>query len=144
MKQRHAIMWLKASTVFTIGFGLLMVAAATPALSAPVAFMLDLVFAPLDGGQGLTDPSARLLSAIGGGVMAGWGVSIWLVLTRLAAREPELARVLILGGLCTWFVVDSSGSMLAGAPWNVAGNIGFLLIFLIPALQLREANERTA
>lgn len=139
MKHAHAIAWLKASTVFTIGFGLFMVAAAVPALSAPMTFFLDLVFYPLDGTPTWTDPATRLLGAIGGGVMVGWGATMWLVITRLAQREPGLASSMILAGVCVWFVADSTGSILSGAHWNAVANIGFLLIFLIPALQLRRA-----
>lgn len=144
MKQAHAVVWLKASTIFAIGFGLMMVAAAVPALSAPMNFLLDLVFSPLDGAQGMGDPQVRLLSAIGGGVMVGWGCAIWMILTRLVPGDAQLARSILLVSLCTWFVVDSTGSVLSGGHWNVVGNIGFLLIFLIPALQLRAVVGRTA
>lgn len=144
MKHAHVIAWLKASTIFTIGFGLMMSLSALPALSAPLEHLLDLVFYPLDGKQTMADPSVRLFSAIGGGVMAGWGMAIWMVVTRLGSREPDLARELILVGLWTWFVVDSSGSILSGAHWNAVANVGFLLIFLIPASQLRGPVVRTA
>lgn len=144
MKQAHVIVWLKASTLFTIGFGLLMALAAAPALSAPLAYLLDLVFFPLDGAQSMADSQVRLFSAIGGGVMVGWGCAIWMIITRVAGPDPDLARALILVGMGAWFVVDSTGSILSGGHWNAVANIGFLLLFLIPALQLRRAVAGTA
>jgi hypothetical protein len=109
-----------------------------------MAYLLDLVFFPLDGAQTLSDPPTRLFSAIGGGVMAGWGCTIWMIITRLGPRDPDLSRALILVGLWAWFIVDSTGSILSGAHWNAVANIGFLLIFLIPAWQLRgRATEAT-
>ena len=46
------IRWLKAGSLITIGFGLLIAAAAIPALSQPVAGLADLIFFPVDGAPG--------------------------------------------------------------------------------------------
>ena len=37
--------------------------------------------AALDGAETLVASEARLLAAISGGVMVGWGVTLWLVVT---------------------------------------------------------------
>lgn len=131
---------LKLAAATVIGFGLMMAAAAVPSLTAPTALLLDLVFFPVDSSPTMAEPVVRFLSAICGGVLVGWGVSIWLIVTRLLPRDPALARQLILVSVCSWFLVDSCGSILSGGHWNVVGNIGFLLIFLVPALQLPGRN----
>lgn len=136
MTQDQVILWLKVAAATVVGFGLMMTAAAVPSLMQPTALLLDLVFFPLDHSPTMSEPVVRLLSAICGGVLVGWGVSLWQIVTRLLPRDPSLARQLILTGVSSWFVIDSCGSIASGGHWNVLGNIGFLLIFVIPVLQL--------
>ena len=57
---------------------------------------------------------------------------IWQIVTRLYTREPALSRSMILTGVFTWFVIDSTGSVIAGAPMNALYNVGFLLLFVVP------------
>lgn len=132
MPVETTIKWLKAASGLVIGFGVLVGLGALPAASALVQFSADLIFWPIDGAQDVTAPETRLLAGIGGGIMAGWGVLMWLIATRLYAREPELSRSLLLTSIGTWFVMDSLGSIAAGAPLNAVFNVGFLLLFLIP------------
>ncbi len=109
-----------------------MIALATyPATAGVTLFLTDLILWPIDSAQTLASPETRMLCAIIGGVMAGWGLMLWLVATRLYPREPALARTLILTSVGTWFVIDGIGSLLAGAPLNALFNVGFLLIFVI-------------
>lgn len=130
------ILWLKIGAAVTLGFGLLIGAAAIPALQEPTRLLLDLIFFPVDSGQTLDTAATRLLSAITGGLMAGLGVMLWVVATELCPRDPALGRRLILLGIGSWYVVDSSMSFAAGAPLNVLFNTGFLLIFFVPAWRL--------
>lgn len=131
--------WLKVASGVLIGFGILIFLAAHPATADVTAFLTDMIFWPVDSAQTLAASETRLFCAILGGVMVGWGLMIWLVTVRLYPREPALARTLILTSIGTWFVVDSIGSILAGAPLNALFNIGFLLLFAIP---LRHARRR--
>jgi hypothetical protein len=55
-----------------------------------------------------------------------------LVSRRLYPKDPELGRSLIIASIGTWFVIDSAGSVLAGAPLNALFNVSFLLIFVLP------------
>lgn len=126
------IMWLKVASAIVMGFGVLAGLAALPAAAAPMQILVDLIFWPVDGAPGSWGPEARFASGVGGGVMAGWGVMLWLTATRLYSREPELARTLILTSVGVWFVVDSLASIAAGAPLNAVLNVSFLLIFFIP------------
>lgn len=143
MSHEKIVNWLKTASAIVIGFGLVMVLGAHPATSAPVALLADLVFWPVDGQQRVSAPETRLLWAISGGILAGWGLLLWQISTRLYPQDPALARTLILSSISFWFVIDSLGSIFAGAPINAALNVGFLLLFLVPlwrpAGQLRRA-----
>lgn len=132
MDIRTRIGWLKTGSAITIGFGVIIAAAAVPALQAPTALLLDLVYLPLDGTPSPSGHDARLLSAISGGVLIGWGLMIWLLATTLYAKEPVVCRRIILTSIIAWFVVDSSMSIAAGAILNAFFNIGFLLVFALP------------
>ena len=133
MNTDSRIRWLKTGAAVTLAAGLLIGAAAIPALQGPVNLMVDLIYFPVDSAQSVDAVSARLLSAITGGLMVGLGVMLWVVATELCPREPALGRRLILLGVGSWYVVDSSMSVAAGAPLNVLFNSGFLLIFVLPA-----------
>jgi hypothetical protein len=124
--------WLKAASAVFIGFGILVVFAALPATSGPTLLITNIVSWRFDGSQSLAMPETRLLCAILGGVLAGWGMLLWLISSQLFPREPGLARRLILWSVGTWFVIDSTGSIVAGAPTNALFNIPFLLAFLLP------------
>lgn len=126
------IRWLKFGSVITIGFGLLIAAAAVPALQGPTGFLVDLVYFPVDSGQSMQASSTRLFSAICGGLMTGLGVMLWIVATELYPQDPTLGRRLILVGIGSWYLVDCAMSAAAGAPLNILFNTGFLLVFCIP------------
>ena len=132
MANQATTTWLKAVSAVVIGFGVVVGLGALPATSGAASFLTDLAFWPVDGAQDISAPETRLLVAVGGGIMAAWGVVLWLLITRLFPREPALARTLILTSIGTWFVLDSIGSIVAGAPVNALFNTGFLLAFFVP------------
>jgi hypothetical protein len=142
MDQDTTLRWLKFGSALTILFGLLVAAAATPLGAGPAQFLADLIFFPIDGAQRLAAPETRLISAIGGGVMAGWGVLLWMISTNLFPSDSALAAKLITSSLVTWFVIDGAGSIVAGAPLNAVFNVSFLLIFCIPLWRHRSIIER--
>ena len=137
MNQNTTLRWLKLGSALTIFFGLLIAAAAAPFGAAPTQFLADLIFYPIDGAQDIAAPETRLIIAIGGGVMAGWGVLLWMLSTHLFPRDQALASKLIISSIVTWFVIDSTGSILAGAPLNAAFNVPFLLVFCVPLWRYR-------
>lgn len=134
---------LKAAAILLIAFGVMVAAAAVPVLSYPTLFLLDLALWPLDGAQSLAASETRLLCAVGGGMLTGWGALIFLVADRLYPIDPVQARQLILISICSWFVVDSAGSLAAGAPVNAVLNVGFLLLFLVPLLKAPSGQAQT-
>lgn len=125
---------LKLAAAFVVLAGIVIAFGAHPATAWPVALLADLTFWPPDGAQSLAAPETRLVYGVCGGVMAGWGVMIWLVADRLYDRDPQTARLLVLAGLAVWFVTDSAASLAAGAPLNLVVNLAFLAIFLVPLM----------
>jgi hypothetical protein len=132
MALQTAVTQLKFASAIVIGFGLLTALAAWPALNLPTLWLIDLMFLPFDGQQNISGPEPRILSAILGGILVGFGVLQWLVVTKLFAREPVLARHIILTSMWSWFVVDCTASTIAGAPFNAVMNVPFLLLFVVP------------
>ncbi len=57
---------------------------------------------------------------------------VWLVAGKVLPDNPALGREILVKSLMSWFAVDSTCSILAGAPVNVAANLVFLLAFLYP------------
>ena len=109
--------------VVFIAFGFMAAAAADPALGAPIGIMGDVIFWPVDGSPGAPAlATERLFAAIAGGLMTGWGAMLVLL-----GRGASVARAFLIGGVA-WFVVDGTGSILAGAPLNILGNLPFLAL----------------
>lgn len=134
MSQDNQIWWLKLAAAIVIGFGIVLGAAAVPGLSGPTALMADLVFWPLDGQPTLESPLVKLLCAITGGVMVGWGILLWHVAGVILAQNASLGRNIMLTSISAWFAIDTLGSLLAGAYVNALGNVGFLLLFVVPLM----------
>ena len=124
--------WLKCASALVIGFGAIVALAAHPSAAGIASFFADLLFWPVDGQPTIAAPEARLLAAIGGGVMVGWGVLLWLLATRLYPRDADLARTMIAVSIGSWWTIDSLGSVIAGAPLNAVLNLAFVAIFLLP------------
>lgn len=126
---------LKAASIGTLGFALMIVLGSHEATDGPLRWFADLLFWPLGDPQTLTD-EAQLLAAILGGVMASWAAIIWLLTDSLAQEQPLILRRIILTAMAIWFVIDSVGSVASGGWLNVVGNVGFLAIFVLPAWRL--------
>ncbi len=139
MSANKTVSYLKAASAVLIGFGLSGLLAASTLAPSYSAFMADLAFFPFDGSPSNNTPEMRLLWAIAGGLMAGWGVMIWQITSQLYPRDPALAKRLILSSVVVWFVIDGAGSVLAGAPFNVVMNTGFLAIFVLPLMGAQQS-----
>ncbi|MEM9277336.1 MAG: hypothetical protein AAGA76_02040 [Pseudomonadota bacterium] len=138
MSQDNTVFWLKLGSGLVIAFGLLGIPGSLMPATGVNGLFVDLAFWPLDRSSGSNVPEARLLWAISGGILAGWGLMMWLLASRLYSKEPELVRTIILTSIGTWFVIDSTGSVLAGAPMNVVYNLGFLFLFVVPLWRKKE------
>lgn len=121
--------------------GALMALSVTFGLTAPLSFLIDLVFWPLDGAESASAPETRLAAGIAGGLLAGWGWTLLAVLRRSIAQEGAegWAWRAVLGGLLIWFALDSAASLAAGAAANVVGNLVFLALLGVPLALMRRS-----
>lgn len=132
MQHQATTNWLKIATGVVIVSGVLCLSGAITATAGLARYLMDLVFWPVDGTPGAVMPQAQLLWAITGGVMVGWGVLMWQVITHVYTDNPALGRSMILTSVGIWFVLDSSGSIAAGAPLNALFNVIFLALYAVP------------
>lgn len=124
--------YMKFAAIIFVGFGLLSALAAWPPLSAPQRLLAEIIFMDFDGSVTIASQSERLLSAILGGLIAGWGVILWQLVDKLYQDNPALIGKMIMSSILTWYIVDSTASVVAGAPLNFIGNLSFLALFAIP------------
>jgi hypothetical protein len=86
----------------------------------------------------------RMANCIAFGLFAGWSVSIaWSYAAMPAAAIRTVSRAL-LAGLAVWFVLDSGGCILSGAPWNAAANSVYLVAMTIPLVALLRAKAASS
>lgn len=122
--------WLKITAIVIGSFGPVFFLATMLPTAEPARFTLDLISWPLDGAQSFDAATTRFLSALAGGFLLGWGVTIWCLATQVHDHAPEAVRRSVLIGLMSWFMLDSAGSALSG---NVS-NVGFNLLILLVAV----------
>lgn len=127
---------LKAAAAIVTGFGAIVALAALPSTAGIANLLADLVFWPLNGLPRIDTPAAHLLAAIAGGVLVGWGVTLWFVVAHVLPKDAVAATGTIRAGILSWFVVDSLASIAAGAPLNAVLNIAFVALFLWPLAML--------
>ncbi len=123
---------LEIAALILIGTGAAMVASIFTPLRPVFELFLGLAF--LSGGMTVGDPAAQLMTGISGGVLAGWGLTLWAVTRRVYVRDTATGRAIILPGVALWFVLDGTGSVASGAWFNVVLNGGFAALFAVPLL----------
>lgn len=125
-------LWLRICMIFYVIMGVGMAMAAVPGLGWPMFVLGDLLTWPVNGHDGFDRMEVRWLSAIGGGVLAGWGVLIGLTARHFLPLAPVEGRRVLLTSVWVWFVLDGVGSVAAGVPFNVTGNLVFLALVQVP------------
>jgi hypothetical protein len=120
-------------TAFVVGsFGPIFFLGTMLPTSEPARWTLDLLSFPLDGLQSYDTPTTRFLSALTGGFLLGWGVTIWCLQQWVYDLAPELVRKTVLTGVLSWFFLDSAGSIASGNASNAFFNVIVLLIAVGP------------
>lgn len=76
----------------------------------------------------MDNPGTRFLTALTGGFLMGWGVTIYCLRKWVFDAAPEGVRKAVLAGLVSWFILDSAGSIASGNHSNVAFNVIVLLM----------------
>lgn len=121
--QRFHKFWL-AITAFVVGsFGPIFFLGAMTSTLEPARLTLDILSWPIDGLTTYQSPDTRFLSALTGGFLLGWGVTIAGLSYWVYDLAPEAVRKSVLLGLVSWFLLDSAGSIASGNPSNVLFNI---------------------
>lgn len=124
--------WLAVTALIIGSFGPVFFLGTMLPTAEPARFTLDLLSWPIDGQQTYTDATVRFLSALTGGFLFGWGMTIWCLRQWVYARSPEGVRRTVLAGVVCWFFLDSAGSITSGAPSNVLFNVLVLLLAVGP------------
>lgn len=124
--------WLKVSA-FVIGFfGPALTLGTIPATNELARLGLDILTWPIDGFPSYASEEIRFLSALTGGFLVGWGVTIWMLSSLVYDAAPEAVRRSVLYGALAWFFVDSFGSITSGHWPNALWNVLVLLMIVGP------------
>ncbi len=124
--------WLKITAIVIGSFGPVFFLGSMDATLEPARLTLDLLDWPIDGVPSYASPDIRFLSALTGGFLLGWGVTIWCLSAWVYDAAPEGVRRSVLVGLLAWFVLDSAGSIASGAVSNAGFNVLVLLAAVGP------------
>jgi hypothetical protein len=131
MTQQFHKSWLNVTALVVGSFGpVFFLGTMLPTLE-PARWTLDLLSWPPDGAQTYAS-TTRFLSALTGGFLLGWGVTIWGLSAWVYDAAPEAVRRTVLTGMLSWFVLDSAGSIASGNASNALFNILVLLLAVGP------------
>lgn len=120
--------WLKVTAIVIGSFGPVFFFGTMVSTLEPARLTLDLLSFPVDGLTTYTHPDTRFLSALTGGFLFGWGVTVWGLSVWVYDLAPEGVRRSVLAGICAWFCLDSAGSIASGHASNVVFNVLVLAV----------------
>lgn len=141
MTQQFHKFWLKLAGVSLALFGILGFLGTMPATNEPLRWSLDLLAWPLDGFPSYQSREIWFLSALAGGFLMGWGVTVWGMAHWLYDVASEPVRKTFLTGMCSWFLLDSAGSIASGNWPNAVWNIAVLLFLVGPLWKSSKISE---
>lgn len=120
--------WLKVTAIVIGIFGPVFFLGTMTATAEPARLTLDLLSWPIDGATTYAHADTRFLSALTGGFLFGWGVTVWCLSVWVYDLAPEAVRRTVLVGLVAWFCLDSAGSIASGTPSNAVINVFVLAL----------------
>lgn len=135
MSQNLHKRWLKVTAIVVGSFGPVFFLGAMESTAEPARWSLDLLSWPIDGSQSFAEPTTRFLSALTGGFLLGWGVTIWCLSGSVYDAAPEGVRRAVISGTAAWFLLDSAGSAVSGNLSNVFFN-GIIFVIAVGPLFL--------
>ena len=124
--------WLKVTAIVIGSFAPVFFLGTMASTAEPARLTLDLLSWPIDGSPAIDAPGTRFLSALTGGFLLGWAVTIWFLSTTVYDAAPEAVRRAVVAGLTSWFVLDCAGSITSGNAVNVPFNVIVLLVGVGP------------
>lgn len=83
-------------------------------------------------------PEMRLALTVLGGVMVGWGLTLWTAIQaalKLGHREARPVWHMLTVAMVAWFIIDSTFSVHTGFWRNAAVNALFFAGFLLPVVK---------
>ena len=125
-------LWLRVTALVIGSFGPVFFLGTMAPTLEPARLTLDVLSWPIDGGTTYAHPDTRFLSALTGGFLLGWGVTVWCLSTWVFDLAPEGVRRTVLLGLCSWFCLDSAGSIASGNASNAFFNVLVLAVAACP------------
>ena len=134
MTHQAAITWLKVSSITLVVLGALFSWGTIEPLAHFTLSLIDFIIFPMDGAQSFAATETRLLTAISGGLTAGFGMAIYMMTVHIYTSDKAVGGRMILATTFTWFVVDGIGSVLAGVTFNVFANVTFLIMIALPVM----------
>lgn len=132
MSREFHKLWLKVTAVVVGSFGPIFFLGTMAPTLEPARLTLDILSWPPDGATTYASPDTRFLSALTGGFLLGWGVTIWCLSSWVYDLAPEAVRRSVLAGVGAWFVLDSAGSLASGNASNAAFNVLVALLAVGP------------
>ena len=124
-------LWLKITAIIVGSFGPVFFLGTMAPTVEPARLTLDLLRWHV-GATTYASLDTRFLSALTGGFLFGWGVTIWCLSSWVYDAAPEGVRRTVLVGVLAWFFLDSAGSVASGNPSNAAFNVLVLLLAVGP------------
>ena len=132
MSQSFHKFWLKITAIVIGSFGPVFFLGSMAETLEPARLTLDLLSWPPDGATTYASADTRFLSALAGGFLLGWGLTIWCLSVWVHDAAPEGVRKSVVTGAVAWFLLDSAGSVASGNPSNVIFNTFILLLAVGP------------
>ncbi|MGD1941778.1 MAG: hypothetical protein ACFB0G_10740 [Leptolyngbyaceae cyanobacterium] len=81
----------------------------------------------------------RLVHAVLGAVMVGWGAALLLVLFGTFRENPSIGWETVTGSVLAWFIPDTTFSLLSGFWQNATLNAVFIVLFAIPLIVIKRS-----
>ncbi len=124
--------WLLVTAIVIGSFGPIFTLGTMESTAEPARLTLQLLSGPGHLDREWASDTLRFLSALTGGFLFGWGVSIWALRRWVYDLAPEGTRRAVVAGLVAWCGLDSLGSVLSGTPWNALFNVLVILLAVGP------------
>ncbi len=115
--------WLIITAVVVGSFGPVFSLATQQSTAGPSEWTLNLLNGPGGDTETFADGTTQFLTALTGGFLFGWGITILCLRAWVFDAAPDGVRRSIVTGLMAWFTLDSIGSVTSGNPWNALFNI---------------------
>lgn len=143
MSQSFHKFWLKITAIVVGSFGPIFFLGSMPETMEPARWTLDLLSWPLDGATSYASADTQFLSALTGGFLLGWGLTIWCLSIWVYDAAPEGVRKSVVTGAVAWFLLDSAGSAASGNASNVLFNTLILMIVVGPLWRAARPHSET-